>query len=77
MILKATRTRPIPAVVAVLDPATKRMKDKAKATRARESIGRHTFSVVLKFLVERTDFTKLQMSTKKQLNIIVNNKQRN
>ena len=77
MILKATRTRPIPAVVAVLDPATKRMKDKAKATRARENIGRHTFSVVLKFLVERTNFTKLQMSTKKQLNMIVNNKQKN
>merc|ERR1712066_84358 len=34
MILKATRTRPIPAVVAVLDPATKRMKDKAGAARA-------------------------------------------
>ena len=27
--------------------------------------------MVLKFLVERTDFTKSQMSTKKQLNIIV------
>ena len=44
---------------------------------SRENIGRHTHSVVLKFLVERTDFTKSQMSTKKQLNIIVNNKQRN
>ena len=45
--------------------------------KCRENIGRHTYSVVLKFLVERTDFTKSQMSTKKQLNIIVNNKQRN
>ena len=42
----------------------------------RENVGRHTYSVVLKFFVERTDFTKSQMSTKKQLNIIVNNKQR-
>ena len=43
----------------------------------RENIGRHTWAVVLKFFVERTDFTKSLMSTKKQLNIIVNNKQRN
>ena len=43
----------------------------------RENIGRHTYSVVLKFFVERTDFTKSLMSTKKQLNVIVNNKQRN
>ena len=43
----------------------------------RENIGRHTWAVVLKFFVERTDFTKSQMSTKKQLNITVNNKQRN
>ena len=42
----------------------------------RENIGRHTYSVVLKFFVERTDFTKSLMSTKKQLNIIVNKKQR-
>ena len=42
----------------------------------RENIGRHTWAVVLKFFVERTDFTKLLMSTKKQLNIIVNKKQR-
>ena len=42
----------------------------------REKIGRHTYSVVLKFFVERTDFTKSLMSTKKQLNIIVNKKQR-
>ena len=41
-----------------------------------ENIGRHTYSVVLKFFVERTDFTKSLMSTKKQLNIIVNKKQR-
>ena len=33
-------------------------------------------SVVLKFFVERTYFTKSLMSTKKQLNIIVNKKQR-
>ena len=45
--------------------------------KPRENIGRHTYSVVLKFFVERTDFTKSLMSTKKQLNIIVNNKQRN
>ena len=44
---------------------------------ARENIGRHTYSAVLKFFVERTDFTKSLMSTKKQLNIIVNKKQRN
>jgi len=44
--------------------------------RTRENIGRHTYSVVLKFFVERTDFTKSLMSTKKQLNIIVNKKQR-
>ena len=44
---------------------------------ARENIGRHTWAVVLKFFAERTYFTKSQMSTKKQLNIIVNNKQRN
>ena len=31
--------------------------------------------MVLKFFVERTDFTKSLMSTKKQLNIIVNKKQ--
>ena len=31
----------------------------------RENIGRHTYSVVLNFFVERTDFTKSQMSTKK------------
>ena len=43
---------------------------------SRENIGRHTYSVVLKFFVERTDFTKSLMSTKKQLNIIVNKKQR-
>ena len=42
----------------------------------RENIGRHTYSVVLNFFVERTDFTKSLMSTKKQLNIIVNDKQR-
>ena len=42
----------------------------------RENIGRHTYSVVLKFFLERTDFTKSLMSTKKQLNIIVNKKQR-
>ena len=42
----------------------------------RENIGRHTYSVVLKFFVEITDFTKSLMSTKKQLNIIVNKKQR-
>ena len=44
---------------------------------SRENIGRHTWAVVLKFFVERTDFTKSLMSTKQQLNIIVNNKQRN
>ena len=44
---------------------------------SRENIGRHTWAVVLKFFAERTYFTKSQMSTKKQLNIIVNNKQRN
>ena len=44
--------------------------------KPRENIGRHTYSVVLKFFVERTDFTKSLMSTKKQLNIIVNKKQR-
>ena len=43
----------------------------------RENIGRQTWVVVLKFFAERTYFTKSQMSTKKQLNIIVNNKQRN
>ena len=43
----------------------------------KENIGRHTWAVVLKFFVERTDFTKSLMSTKKQLNIIVNKKQRN
>ena len=43
----------------------------------RENIGRHTSAVVLKFFVERTDFTKSLMSTKKQLNVIVNNKQKN
>ena len=43
----------------------------------RENIGRNTYSVVLKFFVERTDFTKSLMSKKKQLNVIVNNKQRN
>ena len=32
--------------------------------------------MVLKFFVERTDFTKSLMSTKKQLNIIVNKKKR-
>ena len=42
----------------------------------RENIGRHTYSVVLKFFVERPDFTKSLMSTKKQLNIIVNKKRR-
>ena len=26
---------------------------------ARENIGRHTYSVILKFFVERTDFTKV------------------
>ena len=45
--------------------------------KSRENIGRHTYSVVLKFFVERTDFTKSLMSTKKQLSNIVNNKQRN
>ena len=50
--------------------------DKAVTGSARENIGRHTYSVILKFFVERTDFTKSLMSTKKQLNI-VNNKQRN
>ena len=45
--------------------------------KTRENIGRHTWAVVLKFFAERTYFTKSQMSTKKQLNIIVNNKQRN
>ena len=44
--------------------------------KPRENIGRHTYSVVLKFFVERPDFTKSLMSTKKQLNIIVNKKQR-
>ena len=39
---------------------------------SRENIGRHTWAVVLKFFAERTYFTKSQMSTKKQLNIIVN-----
>ena len=43
----------------------------------RDNIGIHTWAVVLKFFVERTYFTKSLMSTKKQLNIIVNNKQRN
>ena len=46
-------------------------------SRYRENIGRHAYLVVLKFFVERTDFTQTQMSTNKQLNIIVNNKQRN
>ena len=41
---------------------------------SRENIGRHTYSVVLNFFVERTYFTKSLMSTKKQLNIIVNKK---
>ena len=50
---------------------------KPENSNLRENIGRHTYSVVLKFFVERTDFTKSLMSTKKQLNIIVNNKQRN
>ena len=45
--------------------------------RHRENIGRHTWAVILKFFAERTCLTKSQMSTKKQLNIIVNNKQRN
>ena len=44
---------------------------------SRDNIGIHTYAVVLNFFVERTDFTKSLMSTKKQLNIIVNNKQRN
>ena len=42
----------------------------------RENIGRHTYSVVLNFFVERPDFTKSLMATKKQLSIIVNKKQR-
>ena len=43
----------------------------------RDNIGIHTYAVVLKFFVERTYFIKSLMATKKQLNIIVNNKQRN
>ena len=43
----------------------------------KENNRRHTYSVVLNLFVERTYFTKSLMSTKKQLNIIVNNKQRN
>ena len=43
---------------------------------SRENIGRHTRAVVLKFFVEGTDFTKSLMSTKKQLNIIENKRQR-
>ena len=43
----------------------------------RNNIGIHTYAVILKFFVERTYFIKSLMSTKKQLNIIVNNKQRN
>ena len=46
------------------------------ASISRENIGMHTYSVVLKFFVERNDFTKSLMSTEKQLNIIVNKKQR-
>ena len=42
----------------------------------RDNIGIHTYSVILNFFVERPDFIKSQMSTKKQNNIIVNKKQR-
>ena len=45
--------------------------------QVKENSRRHICAVVLKFFVERTDFTKSLMSTKKELNIIVNNKQRN
>ena len=38
--------------------------------------GTLTQAVVLKFFVERTFFTKSLMATKKELNIIVNKKQR-
>ena len=50
------------------------VEDEASSTR--DNIGIHTYSVILNFFVERPDFTRSLMSTKKQLNIIVNNKQR-
>ena len=53
----------------MLYPSTKTL-----GIATRENIGKHTYSVVLKVFVARTDFTKSLMSTKKQLNIIVNNK---
>ena len=68
-----------------LREATAREEAEAEEASAREvdldlgprkNIGRHTYSVVLKFFVERPDFTKSLMSTKKQLNIIVNKKHR-
>ena len=46
-------------------------------TQSRDNIGIHTWAMVLNFFVERTYFTISLMSTKKQLNIILNNKQRN
>ena len=52
------------------------MSPHTNCVQVRENIGRHTYSVVLNFFVERTDFTISLMSTKKQLNIIVNKKQR-
>ena len=67
-------------VMAAMKPTVNRLLSRQRNTRPprpRENIGRHTYSVVLKFFVERTDFTKSLMSTNKQLNIIVNNKQRN
>ena len=46
------------------------------AELAKENSRRHTRAVILKFFVERPDFTKSLMATKKQLSIIVNKKQR-
>ena len=57
-------------------PGARRQELLVSGGGCKENSRRHTCAVILKFFVERPDFTKSLMATKKQLSIIVNKKQR-